>query len=41
MEAFGRATMSVHHDRIELDFYLRENPIKEMQDTIDSAGMNG
>ena len=27
--------------RIELDFHLRENGIKEMQDAIDSAGMNG
>ena len=25
---------------IELDFHLRENAIKEMQDAIDSAGMN-
>ena len=27
--------------RIELDFHLRDNAIKEMQDAIDSAGMNG
>ena len=33
--------MSVHIYRIELDFHLRHNVIKEMQDAIDSAGMNG
>ena len=33
--------MSVHIYRIELDFHLRHNAIKEMQDAIDSAGMNG
>ena len=27
--------------RIELDFHLRDNTIKEMQDAIDSAVMNG
>ena len=27
-----------HIARIKLDFHLRENAIKEMQDAIDSAG---
>ena len=27
--------------KIELDFHLRENATKEMQDAIDSAEMNG